>query len=87
MLAESSVQGSRISLFSTKQLMMLTSIRSSGTVRRGLEGLIAKLSIERQDDGRNGNGETRRQYLSGIHEKFWRSGPPWGLGLSCGCGN
>ncbi|HXM36514.1 MAG TPA: LuxR C-terminal-related transcriptional regulator [Pyrinomonadaceae bacterium] len=63
MLAETAAQGNRISLFSTKQLMALTSIRSSGTVRRGLEGLIVKLSIERQGDGRNGNGDTRRQYL------------------------
>ena len=63
MLAETAAQGSRISLFSTRQLMSLTSIRSSGTVRRGLEGLIVKLSIERQGNGKNGNGDTRRQYL------------------------
>lgn len=63
MLAETSAQGSRVSHFSTRQLMSLTSIRSSGTVRRGLEGLIVKLSIERQGNGKNGNGETRRQYL------------------------
>jgi len=63
MLAETVAQGNRISLFSTRQLMTLASIRSSGTVRRGLEGLIVKLSIERQGNGKNGNGDTRRQYL------------------------
>ena len=63
MLAETADQANRISLFSTKQLLALTSIRSSGTVRRGLEGLIVKLSIERQGNGKNGNGEASRQYL------------------------
>ena len=63
MLAETVAQGIRISLFSTRKLMALTSIRSSGTVRRGLEGLIVKLSIERQGNGKNGNGDTSRKYL------------------------
>jgi DNA-binding CsgD family transcriptional regulator len=63
MLAETTAQGNRVRLFSTKQLMALTSIRSSGTVRRGLEGLIVKLSIERQGNSKNGNGDASRQYL------------------------
>jgi DNA-binding CsgD family transcriptional regulator len=63
MLAETLGGGGGISLFSTKQLMALASIRSSGTVRRGLEGLIGKLSIERQGNGQKGNGEASRQYL------------------------
>ena len=63
MLAETAARGNRVSVFSTRQLMILTSIRSSGTVRRGLEGLIVKLSIERQGNGRKGNGEASRQYL------------------------
>ena len=63
MLAETAAQGNRITLFSTRQLMTLTSLRSSGTVRRGLEGLIVKLSIERQGNGKNGNGSASRQYL------------------------
>ena len=63
MLAETAAQGNSISRFSTKQLMAMTNIRSSGTVRRGLEGLIVKLSIERQGNGRSGNGEASRQYL------------------------
>lgn len=50
-------------LFSTRQLMALTNVRSSSTVRRGLEGLIAKFSIERQGNGKNGHGEPARQYI------------------------
>ena len=63
MLAETAAQGMRISRFNTKQLMTLTSIRSAGTVRRGLEGLIVKLSIERRGNGKNGNGEASHQYF------------------------
>jgi DNA-binding CsgD family transcriptional regulator len=57
MLSETSaIEAAAPGLFSTRQLMMLTNVRSSGTVRRGIEGLVAKLSIERQGNGRNGNG-------------------------------
>jgi DNA-binding CsgD family transcriptional regulator len=63
MLSQTSTPGVRLGLFSTRQLMTLTSIRSSSTLRRGLEGLIAKLSIERQGTGKNGNGEPGKQYL------------------------
>ncbi len=63
MLSETSTRVVRLALFSTRQLMTLTNIRSSSTLRRGLEGLIAKLSIERQGNGRNGNGEPGKQYL------------------------
>jgi DNA-binding CsgD family transcriptional regulator len=63
MLAAAAAQGNSVSLFSTRQLMTLTNIRSSGTVRRGLEGLVVKLSIERQDQRKNGNGSPSRQYL------------------------
>ena len=38
-----------------KRLMALTGIRSLSTIRRGLEGLLAKLSIHRQPKG-DGNG-------------------------------
>lgn len=38
-----------------KRLMTLTGIRSLSTIRRGLEGLLAKLSINRQPKG-DGNG-------------------------------
>jgi len=63
MLSEVAAQGNGIGLFSTRKLMALTSIRSSGTVRRGLEGLIVKHSIVRQGDARKGNGEATRRYL------------------------
>ncbi len=47
-----------------KRLMTLSGIRSASTVRRGLEGLLAKLSIERQPkaDG-NGGREAGTAYL------------------------
>ena len=51
MLSEASSNGSDTGLFNTRRLMMLTNIRSSGTVRRGLEGLLMKLSIERLANG------------------------------------
>ena len=63
MLSEIWTQDARAGLFSTRQLMTLTNIRSLSTVRRGLEGLIAKLSIERQGNGKNGNGEPGKQYV------------------------
>jgi DNA-binding CsgD family transcriptional regulator len=55
MLAESTVRDAGNHAFDTRKLMTLTKIRSSGTVRRGLEGLITKLSIERLANGK-GNG-------------------------------
>jgi DNA-binding CsgD family transcriptional regulator len=57
MLAQAATVGGNTD-FSTRELMMLTSIRSSGTVRRGLDGLITKLSVERFENG-NGNGNGR----------------------------
>jgi len=45
-------------VFNARQLMALTNIRSLGTVRRGLEGLRNKLSIELLSNG-NGNGFAR----------------------------
>jgi DNA-binding CsgD family transcriptional regulator len=58
MLSEALTRVDGAGAFNTRQLMMLTNIRSSGTVRRGLEGLIAKLSIERQGNG-NSAGPAR----------------------------
>src|SRR5215472_3545101 len=60
MLAEATARGASESVFSTRQLLDLTGIRSPSTLRRGLDGLIAKLSIERKG---NGNGDGRRCYL------------------------
>ena len=42
--------------FTARRLMTLTGIRSLSTARRGLEGLLVKLSIEREEKG-NGNGK------------------------------
>ncbi len=49
--------------FTARRLMTLTGIRSLSTIRRGLEGLRVKLSIER-DGKENGNGkrEQARHY-------------------------
>ena len=63
MLSETVTQEVRAGFFSSRQLMTLTGIRSLSTLRRGLEGLIAKLSIERQGNGKNGNGEPGRHYI------------------------
>ena len=63
MLSEAAAYDNRVGVFSTRQLMDLTSIRRSGTVRRGLEGLIVKHSIVRQSDGKPGNGNGHCEYL------------------------
>ncbi len=42
-------------LFTVRRLMQLTGISSLSTIRRGLEGLVAKFSVEREMK-RNGNG-------------------------------
>jgi DNA-binding CsgD family transcriptional regulator len=47
--------------FTARQLMMLTGIRSLSTVRRGLDGLLTKLSIER---GANEDGSGKRGHAS-----------------------
>ena len=46
--------------FLIRDLMLLTGIRTASTLRRGLEGLITKQSIERQTDG---NGSGKHSYL------------------------
>lgn len=53
MLAE--IESGSLATFTVRRLTTLTEIRSLSTIRRGLEGLMAKLSIER---GKriNGNG-------------------------------
>jgi DNA-binding NarL/FixJ family response regulator len=47
MLTESAARESRTEAFSASRLIALTGIRSSSTVRRGLQGLLKKQSIER----------------------------------------
>ena len=49
MLAAINEGGKPAEAFSARRLMMLTSIRSLSTIRRGLEGLLSKWSIEREE--------------------------------------
>ena len=44
--------------FTARHLMDLTGVKSLSTVRRGLEGLLIKLSIDKSD----GNGSSRRDH-------------------------
>ena len=57
MLTEISIVGTRVASFTTRRLMSLTGINGYSSVRRGLAGLVNKLSIERQkvagDNGRH----------------------------------
>ncbi|HVS21320.1 MAG TPA: helix-turn-helix transcriptional regulator [Pyrinomonadaceae bacterium] len=57
MLAEISSVGTRVASLTTRRLMSLTGINGYSTVRRALNGLVNKLSIERQkvagDNGRH----------------------------------
>jgi len=55
-MLQASTNGLNGHYFTARQLMELTGLRSLSTIRRGLEGLLVKLSIER--NGRsNGNGK------------------------------
>lgn len=55
--AESSRSDSEV--FTSRRLMEMTGITSLSTVRRGLEGLVAKFSVER---GRRSNGDGARDH-------------------------
>jgi DNA-binding CsgD family transcriptional regulator len=48
MLAEIGAVGTRVASFTTRRLMSLTGIAGYSTVRRAVNGLVNKLSIERQ---------------------------------------
>jgi DNA-binding CsgD family transcriptional regulator len=48
--------------FTARGLMTMTGIRSLSTIRRGLEGLLVKLSIERHAKERNGKREQGSSY-------------------------
>ena len=54
--------GHTADLFNTRQLMALADVRSVSTMRRGLEGLVAKQSVERQANGSNGQGGLGKHY-------------------------
>lgn len=49
-------------LLTARRLMTLTGIRSLSTIRRGLEGLLAKLSIDREQKTGNGTREAGAAY-------------------------
>ena len=57
MLAEIVAVGTRVASFTTRRLMGLTGITGYSTVRRGVNGLVNKLSIERQKVAGHTNGE------------------------------
>lgn len=64
MLAEISTVGTRVATFTTRRLMTLTGIAGYSTVRRGVIGLVNKLSIERQKlAGHNGSKHPPLVYL------------------------
>lgn len=64
MLSEIASAGTRLVAITTRRLMSLTGINGHSTVRRGVAGLINKLSIERQQvAGHNGGQQPLRVYL------------------------
>lgn len=64
MLAEIAAVGTRVASFTTRRLMALTGIAGYSTVRRSLNGLVNKLSIERQKvAGHNGRDHPPVVYL------------------------
>jgi DNA-binding CsgD family transcriptional regulator len=64
MLAEISTVGTRVASFTTRRLMALSGIAGYSTVRRGVAGLVNKLSIERQKvAGHNGSDHPPLVYL------------------------
>jgi DNA-binding CsgD family transcriptional regulator len=68
MLIETAANQCRAATFSLRRLMELTGLTSYGTVRRALQGLVTKLSIENQtdhEDGRSGKSSTFFVYYPG----------------------
>ena len=64
MLAEIATVGTRVASITTRRLMSLTGINGYSTVRRGVIGLVNKLSIERQRvAGHNGGPQPLLVYL------------------------
>lgn len=64
MLAEIASVGTRVVSITTRRLMSLTGINGHSTVRRGVAGLVNKLSIERQQvAGHNGGQQPLLVYL------------------------
>ena len=64
MLSEIAAVGTRVASITTRRLMSLTGINGYSTVRRGVIGLVNKLSIERQKvAGENGGHAPALVYL------------------------
>lgn len=64
MLAEIGTIGTRVAAITTRRLMSLTGINGYSTVRRGVAGLVNKLSVERQRvAGTNGGQQPLLVYL------------------------
>jgi DNA-binding CsgD family transcriptional regulator len=64
MLSEIVAVGTRVASLTTRRLMDLTGIHGYSTVRRGVTGLVNKLSIERQKvAGHNGGHQAPMVYL------------------------
>lgn len=64
LLAEIATVGTRVASITTRRLMSLTGINGYSTVRRGVIGLVNKLSIERQRvAGHNGGHQPPLVYL------------------------
>lgn len=64
MLSELATAGTRVAAITTRRLMSLTGILGHSTVRRGVAGLVNKLSIERQRvAGHNGGQQPLLVYL------------------------
>src|SRR5258706_2016826 len=64
MLTEITAVGTRVTSITTRRLMSLTGINAHSTVRRGVIGLVNKLSIERQKvAGENGGHAPALVYL------------------------
>jgi DNA-binding CsgD family transcriptional regulator len=64
MLAETAALGTRVASITTHRLMTLTGINGYSTVRRGVTGLVNKLSIERlRVAGQNGGNQPPLVYL------------------------
>src|SRR6266496_6190719 len=62
MLAAILETGEQTQTFTARRLMTLAGIRSLSTIRRALEGLMAKLSIQRKDKSHEGMREPGAAY-------------------------
>lgn len=60
MFAETAGKQAHLGAFSARRLVLLTGLQSITTIRRGLNGLLNKLSIERQNGAENGNGHQQQ---------------------------